>query len=130
SDSLIAEGFITPSTAPGSLQASGSRLLSFLDSLYQPDGTPKAAYAVFRANADVHLPDHSNPYRGYELASADNTDNGGAFKPRLQLTVVPQASAGTGGTTVAAGAVLQSSHAVAYNTPAGVTPNGGSLLSS
>jgi autotransporter-associated beta strand protein len=127
SDSLISRGFITGSTAPGSLQASGASLLSFLQSLYGPDGTPKAAYAVFRANPDVHLPPFSLPYRGYEIASANNTDNGGAFVPKLQLTVVPQAAAGTGGTTVAAGAVLQFSNSVTYNTPEVVTLNGGTI---
>src|SRR5262249_28076777 len=80
---------ITPTTAPGRLQASGDSLLNFLTSLYQPDGTPTAAYAVFRVNPDVHLPPFSGNYRGYELASADNTDDGGAYAPELNLTVAP-----------------------------------------
>jgi hypothetical protein len=88
-NTLIARGFLTPSTAPGTLQASGSSMLSFLQSLYNPDGTPTAAFAVFRVNPDVHLPPHSGNYRGYEIASADNTDNGGAFVPQLLLDVAP-----------------------------------------
>jgi hypothetical protein len=100
-NTLIAKGFITPSTAPGSLQASNGSLLNFVDSLYQPDGTPKAAYAVFRANANVHLPDWSLPYRGYEIASADNTDNGGAFVPRLVLSLSSSLTL-SGGFTVSA----------------------------
>ena len=86
SDTLIAKSFITPSTSPGSLSVSGGTLLSFLTSLYNPDGTPIAAYVVFRANPDVHLPEHSGQYRGYELASADNADS--TFVPRLDLNIV------------------------------------------
>jgi hypothetical protein len=84
-DTLLLKGLITPSTVPGSLHVSGSSLLNFLTSLYKPDGTPTAAYVVIRANADVHLPAFSNPYRGYELASADNGD--ASFRPELDLTV-------------------------------------------
>jgi hypothetical protein len=89
-DALIAEGFATPATAPGTtLQVSGGGLLDFVRSLYNPDGTPVAAFAVFRANADVHLPPRfSRRYSGYELASGDNTDGGGAVAPQLRLTVV------------------------------------------
>jgi len=88
-DTLIAEGFITPSTAAGILTATGSGLLAFLTSLYNPDGTPIADHAVFRVNPDADLPPFSGPYRGYELASADNTDGGGGFVPQLRLDVVP-----------------------------------------
>jgi hypothetical protein len=91
-DSLIAEAFVTPTSVPSSLQDSSSNLLNFLASLYQSDGTPTAAFAVFRVNPDVDLPPFSTPYRGYELASADNTDNGGTFVPRLSVTVVPEPS--------------------------------------
>lgn len=86
---LLADDLITPSTAPGRLSVSGGALLDFVASLYQADGTPTAAYAVFRASPDAHLPPFSSPYRGYELASADNTD-GGSFVPQLTLTVVPE----------------------------------------
>ena len=91
-DTLIAEGFITPSTASGSLQSSGSNLLDFVTSLYQPDGTPTAAYVVFRINPDVDLPPFSGRLRGYELASADNANE--SFRPRLNLTAaaVPEPS--------------------------------------
>lgn len=90
-DALIAQAFITPSTIPGALQASGGTLLNFVRSLYQSDGTPIAAFAVFRANPDKHLPVFSGRLRGYELASADNTDSGGAFVPELRLNVaVPE----------------------------------------
>jgi hypothetical protein len=88
-DTLIAQSFITPSTGVGSLQTSGASLLDFITSLYHADGIPIAAYAVFRANADIHLPVFSYPYRGYELASADNPNS--AFVPELQLTTaVPE----------------------------------------
>lgn len=90
-DTLIQAGFITPTTGPGSLQTSGSSLLDFMTSLYGPDGTPTADYAVFRANADTHLPPFSGDYRGYELASADNVNS--SFVPRLSLAIVPEPSA-------------------------------------
>jgi hypothetical protein len=91
-DTLMAKGFITPTTATGTLQLSGATFTNYLRSLYNPDGTPMAAFAVFRANADIHLPDYSGRLRGYELASANNTDAAGANVPRLGLTVVPEPS--------------------------------------
>jgi hypothetical protein len=93
-DTLIAQGFITPSTAPGTLHATGNSLLPFLQSLYDSDGTPTAAFVVFRVNADIHLPPNSGRLRGYNIASADNTDNGGNIVPQLTLTTaaVPEPS--------------------------------------
>jgi hypothetical protein len=91
-DALLAKGFVTPTTPTGALQLSGDQFTDYLRSLYNADGTPKAAYAVFRANTDVHLGVFSGLYRGYEFASADNTDNGGASVPRLELTTVPEPS--------------------------------------
>jgi hypothetical protein len=91
-DTLIAESIITPTTPTGNLENSGTRLLDFVKSLYQPNGDPVAAYAVFRLNPDVELPPFRLPYSGYVVASADNTDNNGAFVPRLTLDVVPEPS--------------------------------------
>ena len=78
-------------------------MLNFLVSLYNPDGTPIDAFAVFRLNADANLPVGSGNYRGYEFASADG---GGSSTPQLQLTVaaVPEPSsltlAGIGGAAI------------------------------
>lgn len=102
-DMLIAERFVTPSTLPGTLQAADSSLLDFITSLYQPDGTPTAAYVVFRANPDVDLPPFSGRLRGYELASANNASE--AFVPRLSLTVASVPEPGTL-TLIVVGAVV------------------------
>jgi len=84
-DALLAQGFITPTTAAGTLQLSGAGFDNYIRSLYNADGTPLAAFAVFRLNADIHLPVGSGQYRGYEIATADNSD--GTLRPQLQLEV-------------------------------------------
>lgn len=85
SDELIQDDFITPSTVAGSLDVTNSNLFSFVTSLYNPDGTPIADFAVFRINPDAPLPPNSPPRRGYLVAMADNPD--AAFRPQLVLAV-------------------------------------------
>jgi hypothetical protein len=86
-DALVAANFITPATSTGRLQVSNRSLLDYVNSLYQTDGTPTGAYAVFRASPDIHLPSGSKPTRGFELASGNNTGDGGVLVPRLRLTL-------------------------------------------
>lgn len=82
---LLAQGFITPTTSAGTLQLSGTSFDNYIRSLYNADGTPIAAYAVFRLNADINLPVGSGQYRGYEIATADNPDS--TLQPQLQMEV-------------------------------------------
>ena len=62
-------------------EAAGRRIAS----LYNPDGMPTAAYAVFRINPDLHLPEGSGAYRGNEFATADNPNI--AFAPQLNINI-------------------------------------------
>lgn len=84
-DTLLAQGFITPTTTAGTLQLSGASFDNYIRSLYNTDGTPVAAFAVFRLNANIHLPVGSGQYRGYEIATADNPDS--TLVPQLQMEV-------------------------------------------
>jgi hypothetical protein len=84
-DTLITQGLITPSTPIGTLDVANANLLNYIQSLYLPNGRPTARFAVFRANPDIHLPIHSDPYRGYVMATADNSDR--SLIPRLTLGV-------------------------------------------
>jgi hypothetical protein len=91
-NTLIQAAVITPSTAPGDLGIANPNLLNFATSLYQPNGTPVSAFAVFRFNPDIPLPAPSPPRRGYLLATADNADP--SLWPELDVTVtsVPEPS--------------------------------------
>lgn len=81
---LIQTDVITPSTIVGNLSIGNSRLLAFVQSLYNPDGTPISAFASFRLNPNVDLPVNSGLRRGYPVARADHPDD--SFRPSLSLT--------------------------------------------
>jgi hypothetical protein len=90
---LIQSKFLVPSTLPAILHLSSSAQTTFtnyLQSLYNPNGTPSNQYLVLRLNADIPLPDFSNPIRGYAMASADNSDAG--LVPVLLINTVPEPS--------------------------------------
>ena len=76
----------------GRISVTNASLLNFVASLYNPDGTPAMAFAVFRVNADIPLPPNNPPRRGYLVAMADYPDP--AFRPELDLTTtaVPEPS--------------------------------------
>jgi hypothetical protein len=62
-----------------------------VESLYNANGTPVSAFAAFRLNTDLDLPENSGvDIRGYDMASADHTN--ASFRPRLNLTVIPEPS--------------------------------------
>ena len=94
SDALIEASLITKSTTVGNLSVANSRLLNFVNSLYNVDGTPVSAFAAFRVNPDKDLPVGSSPIRGYFLALADHPT--ASFRPRLNLTVIPEPLAAEG----------------------------------
>lgn len=93
SDALIVDDLVTPTSAAGGLTIGNPSMLSFVRSLYQANGIPTSAFAVFRLNPDIELPEQSGPLRRFEFASADNTDNGGAFVPVLEINAVPEPGA-------------------------------------
>lgn len=86
-DFLIANDVITPSSAVGAINVTGSELLNFIKSLYGPDGTPIGSHAVFRLNPDIDLPVFSAPLRGYSVSSGDDVP---ANVPTLTLETVPE----------------------------------------
>jgi hypothetical protein len=63
-------------------------LLSFVNSLYNPDGTPVSSFATFRVNLDKDLSVGSSPIRGYFMALADHGTE--SFRPLLNVEVVPE----------------------------------------
>lgn len=97
-DTLIEASILTPTTDTGVLNLSttgSSNLLTFVRSLYDPTGMPVENFAVFRVNMAIDVIPDSGDLYGYDLASAENVDNGGANIPQLTITVVPEPSSMT-----------------------------------
>jgi hypothetical protein len=85
-DTLLVDDLLTPTSSSGPIEISSASFTDYLRSLYEADGTPSAAYAVFRVNADIELPSGSPPIRGYLLATGDHADD----SPSLTLSAVPE----------------------------------------
>jgi len=87
SGALIETQFLTPNAIPGNFDIG---LGSYLQTLYDPSGTPLGPFLVLRVNPDLPLPEPSAPSRGYVLATADNPDS--SLVPQLLITTVPEPS--------------------------------------
>lgn len=84
---LIESAFLTPGASPGNFDASFG---GYLQSLYSPSGVPLGDFLVVRLNPSIPLPSFSFPERGYNVATADNSNS--SLLPELTINSVPEPS--------------------------------------
>jgi hypothetical protein len=89
---LIADDFITTTTAAGTLSNSSAALVNYLNAQYGPTGAGQ--YVFFRLNVDTPTdilsepPPGSGSRAGYQVATADNST--AASRPLLTVSSVPE----------------------------------------
>jgi hypothetical protein len=90
---MLVRPLLAPNSPLGRTRVRDARFREYVASMYNPDGTPTAAYAVFRVSSDAKFPPANRRYQGYELASADKPNGVVTYTPQLTLTYRQQPTA-------------------------------------
>lgn len=96
---LLVRSLLNSKSPLGRTRVSDARFREYVAGLYNTDGTPTAAYAVFRVSTDAKFPPANRRYQGYELASANKANGAVTYTPQLTLTFQPSATVATNSPT-------------------------------